>query len=358
MKSNIKTILQFVLFLSIGGCILFYFYNTQDRAFQEQLRLEGKSPYPLIQKLIADFKTVNLFWVGMSLLAFTISNLSRAIRWNMLMRPLGHQPKLYNAFFAVNISYLTNLVVSRAGEAVRASSIAKVEKMSASKVMGTVVIDRLLDMITLLFIVCFAFLIEYDLLWGWLDKNLGSGNGKFRLLQHPLFGGMAIFSVISMILLWKFKDRIVQISWVQKIWHIVEKFGEGLKTVRKVERPGWFIFHSLLIWFMYYMMTYLCFYSFAPTAHLPAIAALTVFVFGTFGIVIPSPGGMGTYHVLATAALMLHGVNGNDGFSFANIVFFSIQIFYNIIVGVISIILMNFLNKKVQTEPSLSTSLN
>jgi glycosyltransferase 2 family protein len=358
MKGNIKTILQFVFFLSIGGCILFYFYNTQDRAFQEQLRLEGKSPYPLIQKLIADFKTVNLFWVGMALLAFTISNLSRAIRWNMLMKPLGHQPKLYNAFFAVNISYLTNLLVSRAGEAVRASSIAKVEKMSASKVMGTVVIDRLLDMVTLIFIVCFAFLIEYELLWGWLDKNLGSGNGKFRLLQHPLFWGTAVLGLLLMGILWKFKDKIVQIHWVQKIGHVVEKFGEGLKTVRKVERTGWFIFHSLLIWFMYYMMTYLCFYSFAPTAHLPAIAALTVFVFGTFGIVIPSPGGMGTYHVLATAALMLHGVNGNDGFSFANIVFFSIQIFYNIIVGVISIILMNFLNKKVVKETSLSTSLN
>jgi uncharacterized membrane protein YbhN (UPF0104 family) len=256
---------------------------------------------------------------------------------------------LYNAFFAVNISYLTNLIVSRAGEAVRASSIAKVEKMSASKVMGTVVIDRLLDMVTLLFIVCFAFLIEYDLLWGWLDKNLGSGNGKFRLLQHPLFWGTAVLGLISMVFLWKFKDKILQMNWVQKVWHIVEKFGEGLKTVRKVERPGWF---------MYYMMTYLCFYSFAPTAHLPAIAALTVFVFGTFGIVIPSPGGMGTYHVLATAALTLHGVNGNDGFSFANIVFFSIQIFYNIIVGVVSIILMNFLNKKVQSEASLSTSLN
>ncbi|MEO0043429.1 MAG: hypothetical protein RL329_2877 [Bacteroidota bacterium] len=356
MKSNIKTVLQFLLFLSIGGCILLYFYNTQDRAFQEQLRLEGKSAYPLIQKLIADFKTVNLFWVGMALLAFTISNLSRAIRWNMLMRPLGHEPKWYNAFFAVNISYLTNLWMSRAGEVVRAGSLARVEKMSTTKVMGTVVIDRLLDMITLLFIVCFAFLIEYDLLWGWLDKNLGSGNGKFRLFGHPLFWGFMAFCGLLAGIVWKFWANILAIRWVQKIWHLVEKFGEGLKTVRKVERLGWFIFHSLLIWFMYYMMTYLCFYSFAPTAHLPAIAALTVFVFGTFGIVIPSPGGMGTYHVLATSALMLHGVSGNDGFSFANIVFFSIQIFYNIIVGVISIILMNFLNKKMETPPTLSVS--
>jgi glycosyltransferase 2 family protein len=74
-------------------------------------------------------------------------------------------------------------------------------------------------------------------------------------------------------------------------------------------------------------------------------------VFGTFGIVIPSPGGMGTYHVLATAALVIHGVNSNDAFSFANIVFFSIQIFYNIVIGILSIILLRYMNKK---SPPLS----
>ncbi|NJN35324.1 MAG: hypothetical protein HC817_14795, partial [Saprospiraceae bacterium] len=137
---------------------------------------------------------------------------------------------------------------------------------------------------------------------------------------------------------------------VQRVWHIVEKFTEGLKTIGKIDNKPLFIFHSINIWVMYYFMTYLCFFAFAPTEHLPPIAALTVFVFGTFGIVIPSPGGMGTYHVLATAALLLHGVNSNDAFSFANIVFFTVQIFYNIIVGVLSIIFMRFMNRKKISE--------
>ena len=94
------------------------------------------------------------------------------------------------------------------------------------------------------------------------------------------------------------------------------------------------------------MMTYLCFLAFAPTAALTPMAALTVFVFGTFGIVIPSPGGMGTYHFLATSALLLYGMKGEDGFAFANIMFFTIQIFYNIVMGIVSIVLLNRLNRK------------
>lgn len=355
MKKILNNILKFTLFAGVGVVIMLWFYNNQNTAFQEQLRLEGKQSYPLINKIIDDFKSVNLFWIGMTLLAFSISNWSRAVRWNMLIYPLGHHPKTLNAFFAVNISYFTNLWMSRAGEFVRAGSLAKVEGMSASKVMGTVVVDRIIDMVTLLIIVAFSFLVEYDVLWGYLDKNIGTGDGSFRLLRHPLFLGLVGFGVVSLVLIYIFRHKILAIPFVVKIWHIVEKFSEGLKTIKKIDNLPVFIFHSINIWVMYYMMTYLCFLAFAPTAHLAPIAALTVFVFGTFGIVIPSPGGMGTYHVLATAALVIHGVNSNDAFSFANIMFFSIQIFYNIVAGVLSIILLRVMNKK-STPLSMETN--
>lgn len=346
MKKILLDILKFSVFLGIGVAIMYWFYNNQNTAFQEQLRLEGKAPYPLMNKLMDDFRSVNLFWIALTLLAFSISNYSRAVRWNMLIYPLGYHPKIRNAFFAVNISYFTNLWMSRAGEIVRAGSLAKVENISVSKIMGTVVVDRILDMVTLMIIVAFSFLIEYDVLWGFLDKNIGKGDGSFRLLQHPLFWGLILTGCGLMIVLYLLRKKIAQLPLINKVWHIVEKFAEGVKTIKKVENLPVFVFHSLNIWFMYYMMTYLCFYAFAPTAHLAPIAALTVFVFGTFGIVIPSPGGMGTYHVLATAALVIHGVNSNDAFSFANIMFFSIQIVYNIVAGILSIILLRYFNKK------------
>ena len=334
------------MFLGIGVAIMTWFYKSQNTAFQEQLRIDGKQAYPLINKLIEDFRSVNLFWIGMTILAFSVSNWSRAIRWNMLIHPLGYRPKTFNAFCAVNISYFTNLWMSRAGEVVRAGSLAKVENISVSRVMGTVVVDRILDMASLLLIVCFGFLIEYDTLWNYLDKSLGKGDGSFRLFQQPIFISVVGLGLISLILLYILRKKIAQLPLVNRVWHIVEKFTEGLKTIKRIENLPLFIFHSVNIWVMYYMMTYLSFFAFAPTAHLPALAALTVFVFGTFGIVIPSPGGMGTYHVLATAALVIHGVNSNDAFSFANIVFFSIQIVYSIVAGVLSILYLNALNKK------------
>ena len=322
-----------------------WLYNGQNTQFQAQLRLDGKQPYPLIRKIWDDFRSVKLFWIVMTLVAFSISNWSRAIRWSMLIEPLGHKPKTLNAFFAVNISYFTNLWLSRAGEIVRASALARVEGLSVSRVMGTVVVDRLLDLATLGFVVGMSFFLQYNVLWSWLDKNIGSGNGSFRLLTHPLFIGLGIFGVVLLVLGYVLRKKIAQLPLINRVWHIVEKFSEGLKTIKHVKNPVAFIFHSINIWIMYYMMTYLCFFSFAPTADLTPLAALTVFVFGTFGIVIPSPGGMGTYHFLAMSALQLYSVKSDDAFSFANIMFFSIQIFYNIVAGLMSIFLLRRLNK-------------
>jgi hypothetical protein len=109
-----------------------------------------------------------------------------------------------------------------------------------------------------------------------------------------------------------------------------------------------FLFYSVGIWLMFYLQCYFNLLAFAPTAHLGASAALMVFVFGTLGFVIPSPGGMGTFHALCIAALSLYGVNGGDAFSYANISFFTIQIFYNIVAGILALILLPILNKSLK----------
>jgi glycosyltransferase 2 family protein len=345
MKKTLVAILKYALFVGIGAAILAWLYNDQNTAFQNQLIKDGQTPYPLWQKLWNDFKSVNLLWIGATLMAFSISNWSRAVRWNALIETFGDKPKTRNSFFAVNISYFTNLWMSRAGEVVRASALAKAEGISMSRVMGTVVVDRLLDMATLALIVGFSFLVQYDLLWSWLDKNVSDGTGSFRLLTHPLFLTIIALGVVGLCLFYIFRKKIAELPLINKVWHIVEKFTEGLKSIKKVKNPVTFVLHSLNIWFMYYMMTFLCFFAFEPTAQLSPMAALTVFVFGTFGIVIPSPGGMGTYHFLATSALLLYGVKGGDAFSFANIMFFSIQIFYNIVAGTLSIAGLRYFNK-------------
>jgi len=106
-----------------------------------------------------------------------------------------------------------------------------------------------------------------------------------------------------------------------------------------------FVFHSILIWFCYFAMTYVIFFAFKPTEHLGPVAGLVVFVFGTLGIVFPSPGGMGSYHFLVEEGLTLYGVGEADAFSFANIMFFSVQLFCNVLFGILALIILPIYNK-------------
>lgn len=346
VSSVVRSIFKYALFFGVGSAIMIWLYSSQNNAFQSQLKLEGKVAYPLYKKIIADFKSIHIEWLLLVFAAFTQSNYSRAVRWRMLMEPLGFKPKTLTCFYAVNVTYLTNLWMSRAGEFVRAGSLARIEKQSMSKVMGTVVVDRVLDLISLSLIMCFAFFVEYKMLWNWLDKNMGSGDGSYRLLQSTWFILLLALCVAGLIILFILRKRILQLPFIDKVAPLVQRFSDGVKSIRYVKNLPLFLFHSITIWVMYFLMTYFCFFAFPPTAHLTALAALTVFIFGAFGVVIPSPGAMGTYHFLATSALLLYNIKGDDAFSFANIMFFSIQIFYTIVVGTISGYLLNSAGKK------------
>lgn len=343
MKKNIINFLKFLVFLSIGLIILYLVFNNQNQAFQEQCRIDGVSPEDcsLIGKIISDFKSVNYWWILAALVAFTISNISRAIRWGMLLKPLGHQPRLSNTFLTTIVMYFANLGLPRLGEVVRAGAISNYEGYAVEKVMGTIVVERIFDVISILIVTALALFFASDTIMSFLEQELGDRMGNIGNLFLYLFIGFAV--VAGLIFLFRYRIRVSKIG--RRITKIAKGFAEGLQTVRGLDRPWWFVFHSVNIWLMYFAMTYLSFFAFGPTAHLAPIAGLIVFVFGGWGIVIPSPGGMGTYHYLAQVALAMYGVNGDDGFSWANISFFSIQLGCNISIGIIALILLPIINR-------------
>lgn len=347
MKNIIRNILLLLISFSIGGTILYFLYDNFNTAFLEQCRLDGTplEDCNLLQKLKDDFWGASGFWIFMTLLCFTLSNVSRAMRWNLLLEPLGYKPKLYNSFFAVVITYLVNLFVPRMGEVMRAAALNYAEKVPAEKAMGTIVIGRIVDVIMLLLFIGLAFLLEYDTLYNWLSEMLGDKESGGGLFSNPYILGLLGFGAFGLILFFVFKKQISETAIYKKLLKIIQGFWEGLLSVKKLERPGAFILHSFFIWGMYFLMNYLCFFAFEPTANLAPTVALMVFVFGAFGIVIPSPGGMGTYHWLVIAALGIYGINEIDAFSFANIAFFSIQIFCNVIIGLVAIALLFLVNK-------------
>ncbi len=328
--------------------ILYYLFTKQNEAFQEQCKLDGiaAADCSLLDKLVTDFTSCNFFWILMVLVTFTLSNVSRAMRWNMLLKPLGYLPRLGNSFLIVIVTYFVNLFLPRAGEVARAGLISKYEGIPVEKAMGTIVLDRLLDVIMLLLIVGLTFLLEFDTLTNYLqEKMVDNGNEGGSLFQNPIIIGLGVVGLVAALVLFAFRKKIVDTAIYKKIVNLLIGFGEGLKTIGKLDRPWLFVFHTLFIWFMYFLMTYLCFFAFEPTAALEPLAALMVFVFGTFGIVVPSPGGMGTYHFFVTEALKIYEVAPADAFSFANILFFSVQIGCNIAIGLLAFILLPIMNK-------------
>ena len=332
--------------------ILYYVYYQQNIAFQAQCALDGtpKEDCSLLGKIVNDFRNANYWWIAAVMLAFTLSNWSRAVRWNMLIRELGYKPRTRNAFFAVMISYLTNLWLSRAGEVVRAGSLARYEGIPTAKVMGTVIVDRILDVICLLVIVAGGFVLEFNTFSDYLRNNAqidtSSVTNKWPYLVVAL-----VLTTIG-IVFYKLRDRFRHTKFYTKGRDLTMHIWEGFKTVKYVENPLYFILHTANIWLMYFLMTYLCFKAYAPTEQLGALPALTVFVFGTFGMVIPSPGGMGTYHALVIAALAIYGINKIDAFSYANIIFFSIQVGCSLIMGIASVILLPIMNRGYVPAPA------
>ena len=344
MKEKILNVLKFLLFLSVGLTILYLVYQNQNAAYQEECGLNMIAPEDcsLLKKVIDDFRGVNYWWILAVLLAFTVSNISRALRWGMLLKPLGHQPRLVNTFFTTIIMYFANLGLPRVGEVARAGALARYERFAVEKVMGTIVVERIFDVISILIVTALALLLEYDTILAFFNENAkipGLG-GLGNLLLILAVVGLAVLGIA-----YAMRARLMQLKFFQKIVQIAQGFLEGLQTVRKLDNLGLFIFHSVNIWLMYYIMTYLCFFAFEPTSHLGPIAGLLVFVFGGWGVVIPSPGGMGTYHFLAQTALSMYGVSGDDGFSWANISFFSIQLGCNISIGILALLILPILNK-------------
>ncbi len=355
MKRIVVNILQFLLSLSIGSTILYFVYQHQSKAYMLDCMKDGApaASCSLMDKLFDDFGQTNFWWIALVMLAFLASNYSRTAKWMILLKPMGYRPRFINGYLSILVAYFANIFIPRIGEVARAGIFSKYEKIPVEKVMGTIVVDRVVDVLCLLLAFCLALFFEFDKLWGYVEQNSGQGDGGGSNIKWLVLGILAALAGIVFLL----RKKLAQTAIFQKIMKLVAGFWEGIRTVGKLERPWLFIFHSLNIWFLYFLMTWLGFKAFGPTSHLDLQAALTVFAFGTLGMVIPSPGGMGTFQGLVTGVLTLfYGIKGDDAFSVANIIFFLIQIGLNSVLGLIAFVLLPLVNRKPASGQTVQAS--
>ena len=337
-----------ILFLGIGMTILWFLYqslegNYQEDCFQKGIPAENCS---LWNKLVSDFKSAKILWLVVIILCFFISNVSRSLRWQQLVSSLGYNTRILNAFHTTMLGYFANLGLPRLGEVVRAASFSRYEKIPFEKVMGTVAADRVIDLLSFATVLILALIFQYDVLGTYLTEN---AQIPFLFIFQTLWFYLILLAGL-VILVYTYRNwkSLLRFKLIAKIDGLLKGFLEGLKSVASVKNPVILLVHTFIIWGMYYLMTFLCFQAFEPTAHLGPLAGLLVFVFGSLGMIIPSPGGMGSYHALVIVGLALYGIKADDAFSFAMIIFFTVNIFGNILFGIIALLLLPGYNKHYQ----------
>lgn len=327
MKKRLISFFKFFIFLALGGVLLWYTFRGQD-----------------FNQIRAAIKDADLWWIGLTLLIGLASHISRAIRWRMLIVPLGYRPKLINTFMAVMVGYFANLAFPRLGEVTKCGILKQYEGIPINRLLGTMIVERAVDLVCLLLCLALVILLEFKLLSDffleWIFNPLA---GKVLDSQMGLaiagaaFAGLVILFVIL-------RPRIRHSGFYIKLRELAYGVLEGVRTIGRMKNKGAFIFHSMLIWGLYFLMSYVALFAFTGTESLGATAALAVFVFGSFGMVAPVQGGIGAYHLMASKTLELYNVTQIDALAYA-FVMHGGQTFLLIVFGFLSLIMLPVLNK-------------
>jgi hypothetical protein len=325
---TVKKVIRYTLFIGISAFFIYLAFKNVK-----------------FDKLVDDIKDSNLIWVAAAIGAGIISVISRAVRWQIMAEPLGYKTGFWNTFHGVMVGYMVNFAIPRGGEVARAGIMSRVEKIPLTTMIGTIVAERLVDLLCMGVVLLLAIGLQFETIMEAFDlfsANNKGGNegGGLSLIQIGLIG-MAIVGILFLV----FRKKIQQLPIYKKILEFIKGFADGIKSLLKIKKPIQFIFHSIVIWLMYYLMVYLCFFSLPATQHLGWEAGLTCLVMSTIAILLPAPGGLGTFHYFISLGLTLYGIKQEDGVVYATIAHASQMIMF-IGVGAVSLILLLITQRK------------
>lgn len=343
MTPLIKNILKLVFFLLLGLTIMYLLYQDNQKSYLAYCAQEGISldQCSLFQKLKQDFMSLNYGWVALIFVGFGMTNYSRAKRWQIILDTLDYKTSFKNAYLTINLAYLANLALPRIGEFVRASQLAKLEDLPFDRVFGTVVVDRIADVVSFALLITLAFLLDFNTLIQFLNQYAHIPAIHFNYWMI----GIALFFIG---LIWFLRESISKLQAMRKMVDLLTGIGQGIASIKNLKRRNAFLLHTALIWVWFFLMFVFACKSFGPTAGLGLIPMFVVYIFGGLGVFIPSPGGMGTYHYLVIISLGMYGLQKADAFSFANIAFAWGQFFALLVFGTISAVLVSWQPKAVK----------
>ena len=287
---------KYYIFLAIGALLLYFVFKDVDfRSLWKDI-------------LHADFR-----WLALSFLFGVIAMMSRAQRWRIVLEPLGHKPGFINCFNGVSLGYFANIAFPRMGEVVRCTTLNQTEKIPVNQLIGTVVVERLIDVMMLLSLIVIVIFSQAELFGNFFMNNVfGEKLNTFSDLKED--AGIWLYLIplalvtSGFFLIRYFLKRFGENSFVKKVRDFSAGIAQGFIALFKMKNKGAFIFHTLFIWFNYFLMTWVCVYSYTPTAALNAFDGLFLMVVGGLGMTAPVPAGAGPFHILVKAALELYGI--------------------------------------------------
>ncbi len=285
-----------------------------------------------ISEIIPYFKTANYWWIGLGVIFGTLSHISRAYRWNYTLKPMGYSINPQNSVMSIFIAYLANYGIPRSGEVLRAAVATNYEGIPFEKSFGTIVTERIFDLIMILLICTITLFFQFDFIYNILIEKLNPTKIITLLLGLSLLLGLFFF-------LRRSKSKIAI-----KIKGFVGGLIEGITSVYKMKNKWIFIFHTLFIWVMYVMMFYLTSFSIQELDGAPFSSMIVAFIAASFTIAATN-GGIFFYPAAVLTALTLFGLAEEPSYAFGWIVWTS-QTLMIIVFGILSFIFLPIFNKK------------
>jgi uncharacterized protein (TIRG00374 family) len=332
MKINFKSLAKYLFFFGLG--IFFVWLSVKD--------IDGESWEKIKHAVTHGRKWVIIPVIIMLFLAHYV----RALRWKLLMEPLGYKPTTFNAFAGVMIGYLVNGGVPRLGEVFKCTLLARYEKFKVDKLIGTILVERAVDVICLLIIFLIAILLQGDIFGDFMMERLKiffhDKAGQLSYTKLIIAGSIFVFLLLVFYFILK---RFGHIDIVAKIKVVIKNILHGLSSIRYLQHKGLFIVHTILLWGFYFLSTYAGLYALKETQHLGLAGAVTVLAVGSVGMII-TPGGIGAYQLLIAKLMVLYGLDEKTTGTASGWLLWSAQTFIILVGGVVCFALISRYNKK------------
>jgi uncharacterized membrane protein YbhN (UPF0104 family) len=304
---HLLTILKYVLLLSISGALMWY-------------AMRGLKWHDIS----AAIQSANYTWLLATMVLSVLGYFSRAYRWQMQLTASQHRVNYWAVYHAMMVGYLANIVLPRMGEVIRCSVLRRTSGVPVQVALGTVVTERVIDVLVLLGLMGSVLLLDFNTFWRFLSEDvLGGRYDTLARNRTPLL----IAAVIGMVLLlsvgyalFRNLERLRQNAFFNKGVLFVKGLLAGIFSVLKLEHKWLFFFHTVFTWTVYYLMDYLAFFCFPATYSLDMRAGLAVLTFGALGMAAPVAGGIGPFHVMVQSILLVYGISKEAGIAYALVV--------------------------------------